>query len=334
MIDAPGAAHRSNLKRASSDLQATLMTISSPVSRLLLLALGAGLILAGGAAPSRAQNIVVMVNGEPITDFDIEQRSKLDQLTTQKTPNRQDVLNELIDDKVKTKEGKKYGVEPSVSDVDQSYSGMASRMRLSSEQLTKMLETKGVRPETLKSRMRAEMVWTSLVRGRYKERLQVGEKDVAAAVQAQTGEKLQIEGFEYKMQPIVLVVPRGSPQASMEARQKEAETYRSRVASCDEANSLFRSTANATIRESVTKTTADLPEALRKVLDDTPVGHLTPPEVTKQGIEMVVLCGRKPTMIDTPKKREIREKMYAEKFDKTSKSYLQEIRKAAMIEYR
>ena len=59
---------------------------------------------------------------------------------------------------------------------------------------------------------------------------------------------------------------------------KEAESYRARVASCEEANSLFRSTPNATIRETVTKTTADLPEALRKVLDDTPIGHLTAPE--------------------------------------------------------
>jgi peptidyl-prolyl cis-trans isomerase SurA len=304
------------------------------LTRILPLALGAGLILIGSAAPSRAQNIVVMVNGEPITDFDIEQRSKLDTLTTQKTPGRQEVINELIDDKVKVKEGKKYGVEPSSSDIDQSYSGMATRMRISQEQLTKSLEVKGVRPETLKSRMRAEMVWTSLVRGRYKERLQVGEKDVAAAVQAQDGEKLQVEGVEYKMQPVVLIVPRGSPQASVESRQKEAEGYRSRVTSCDEANSLFRATPNATIRESVTKTTADLPDPLRKVLDDMPVGHLTPPEVTKQGIEMVVLCSRKPTMIDTPKKREIREKMYQEKYDKTQKAYLQEIRKAAMIEYR
>jgi peptidyl-prolyl cis-trans isomerase SurA len=310
------------------------MTTPLPVSRLVLLALGAGLILAGGTAPSRAQNIVVMVNGEPITDFDIEQRSKLDQLTTQKTPSRQDVLNELIDDKVKTREGKKFGVEPSVSDVEGSYSGMASRMRVSSEQLTKMLESKGVRPETLKSRMRAEMVWTSLVRGRYKERLQVGEKDVAAAVQAENGEKLQVEGTEYKLQPVVLIVPRGSPQASLELRHKEAEGYRARVASCEEANSLFRTTPNAAIRETVTKTTADLPEPLRKVLDDTPVGHMTPPEVTKQGVEMVVLCSRKPTMIDTPKKREIREKMYQEKYEKTSKAYLQDIRKAAMIEYR
>jgi peptidyl-prolyl cis-trans isomerase SurA len=299
--------------------------------RLLLLVLAA-LFLA--AAPSRAQNIVVMVNGDPITDFDIDQRSKLDQLTTQKTPSRQEVINELIDDRVKLKEGKKYGVDPGVSDINQSYEGMAQRMRISMDQLTKSLEVKGVRPETLKARMKSEMVWTSLVRGRFKEKLMVGERDVAQAVQAQTGDKLQIEGTEYKMQPIVLIVPRNSSPTFLETRKKEAETYRSRIASCEEANSLFRSTPNATIRDSVTKTTAELPDALRKVLDDTPIGHLTAPEVTKAGIEMVVLCSRKPTMIDTPKKREIREKMYTEKYEKTQKAYLDELRKAAMIEYR
>nr|AWM07168.1 peptidylprolyl isomerase [Bradyrhizobium symbiodeficiens]QDF37677.1 peptidylprolyl isomerase [Bradyrhizobium symbiodeficiens] len=315
-------------------MRATIMTTSLPIFRLLIIALAAGLILTGLPSPSRAQNIVVMVNGDPITDYDIEQRSKLDQLTTQKTPPRQEVINELIDDKVKMKEGRKYGVDPGISDVNQSYEGMAQRMRISPEQLTKSLETKGVRPETLKSRMKAEMVWTSLVRGRFKEKLLVGERDVAQAVQAQTGDKLQIEGTEYKMQPIVLIVPRGSSAAFLETRKKEAETYRTRVASCEEANSLFRSTPNATIRGTITKTTAELPEPLRKVLDDTPIGHLTAPEMTKNGIEMVALCSRKPTMIDTPKKREVREKMYQEKYEKTQKAYLDELRKAAMIEYR
>ena len=308
------------------------MTIRLPVFRLPLLVLASVLVLA--AAPARAQNIVVMVNGDPITDFDIEQRSKLDQLTTQKTPSRQDVINTLIDDKLKIKEGKKYGVDPTAADVNQSYEGMAQRMRISPDQLTKSLEAKGVRPETLKGRMKAEMVWTSLVRGRYKEKLIVGEKDVADKVREGGSDKLQIEGTEYKMQPIVLIVPRGSSSAFQETRLKEAETYRARVGSCEEANSLFRSTPNATIRESVTKTTADLPEALRKVLDDTPIGHLTAPEMTKNGIEMVVLCSRKPTMIDTPKKREVREQMYQQKYEKTQKAYLDELRKAAMIEYR
>ena len=308
------------------------MTIRLPVFRLPLLVLASVLVLA--AAPARAQNIVVMVNGDPITDFDIEQRSKLDQLTTQKVPARQDVINELIDDKIKIKEGKKYGVDPGVSDINQSFEGMAQRMRISPDQLTKSLEAKGVRPETLKGRMKAEMVWTSLVRGRYKEKLIVGEKDVADKVREGGSDKLQIEGTEYKMQPIVLIVPRGSSAGLQESRMKEAESYRARIGSCEEANSVFRSTPNATIRETVTKTTADLPETLRKVLDDTPVGHLTAPEVTKAGIEMVVLCGRKPTTIDTPKKREIRDKMYVEKYEKTQKAYLDELRKAAMIEYR
>ena len=89
-------------------------------------------------------------------------------------------------------------------------------MRLSPEQLTKSLESQGIRPETLKARLKAEMVWGSLVRGRFKESLQVGEKDVAAAAQ-ESGEATQTEAFEYKLQPIVLIVPRGSAPAAIDA---------------------------------------------------------------------------------------------------------------------
>ena len=274
-----------------------------------------------------------MVNGEPITNYDIEQRSKLDFLSTHKQPSRQEVINELIDEKVKIKEGKKFGVDPSASDIEQSYTAMSSRMRITPDQLTKSLESQGIRADTLKARLKADMVWTSLVRGRFKESLVVGEKDVATAAQ-EGGEKTETEAFEYKMQPIVLIVPRGSAPAAIEARRKEAEALRERVQSCEEANSYFKSMKNAAIRETVTKTSADIPGPLREVLDKTPIGHLTAPEITKQGVEMVALCGRKPTTVDTPKKREIRDKMYAQKYEAKSKAYLQDVRKAAMIEYR
>jgi peptidyl-prolyl cis-trans isomerase SurA len=300
-----------------------------------ILGCAAGLLLIACASPLHAQTVAVMVNGEPITNFDIEQRSKLTFLTTHKPADRQQVINELIDEKVKIKEAKKYGVDPSASDIDESYASMSSRMRITPDQLTKSLESQGIRPDTLKARMRAEMVWTSLVRGRYKESLQVGEKDVAAAVQVNSGdEKQAAESFEYKMQPIVLIVPRGSAPSAIEARQKEAEALRNRVQTCAEANAFFKSMQNAAIRETVTKTSADIPAVLRELLDKTPIGHLTPPEVTKQGVEMVALCARNPTTIDTPKKKEIRDKMFAEKYLAKSNSYLQEVRKAAMIEYR
>jgi peptidyl-prolyl cis-trans isomerase SurA len=278
-------------------------------------------LIAGGAAalavltcagsPLQAQSVAVMVNGDPITNYD----------------------NELIDEKVKIKEAKKYGVDPTSTDIEQSYGQMSSRMRITSDQLTKSLESQGIRPDTLKSRIKAEMVWTSLVRGRFKESLQIGEKDVNAAAQ-EGGDGAQVEAFEYKMQPIVLIVPHGSAPAIIESRRKEADALRERVQTCDEANSYFKSMQNAAIKDAVTRTSADIPGPLREVLDKTPIGHLTAPEITKQGVEMVALCGRKPTTIDSPKKKEIRDKMYAQKYEAKSKAYLQEVRKAAMIEYR
>ena len=302
------------------------------VSRLIIAA--AAVLLLGGS-PLHAQTVAVMVNGEPITAYDIDQRSKLNVLS-HKTSTRQQVIDELIDEKVKIKEAKKFGVDPGASDIDSAFAQMSSRMRTTPELLTKSLEAQGIRAETLKSRIKADMVWGSLVRGRFKESLQVGEKDVAAAVQvnADDKDKPQTESFEYQMRPIVLIVPRGAAPAATEARRKEAEALRARVQTCDEATALFKSMQNAAIRDPVSKTSADLPAPLREVLDKTPIGHLTAPEVTKQGVEMVALCGRKPTTVDTPKKREVREKMFAEKFEKKSKAYLEEIRKAAMIEYR
>src|ERR1700753_1037388 len=298
------------------------------------------LVSFGCATPSHAQTVAVMVSGEPITDFDVEQRPKRDELSPHKATTRQAVIQELIDEKLQIRDAKQYSVDPGSTEIDAAYGQMASRMRMSSDQLNQMLEAQKIRPDTLKKRIKAEMVWTSLVRGRFKESLQVGEKEVNAAARAageakdDKGDATESESFEYKMQPSVLIVPRGSSPTTIELRRKEAETLRGRIQTCDEANSLFKSMQNAAIRDAVVRTSADMPPALRELLDKTPIGHLTEPETTKQGIEMVALCSRKPTTVDTPRKKEIHDKMFADKYEAKSKSYLQQLRNAAMIEYR
>ena len=290
------------------------------------------LAVPGVSSTVMAQSVAAMVNGEPITNFDIDQRIKLTALTTHKTPSRQEALDELINDKLKVKEAKRYGLDLSASDVDGAYGNMASRMRMNSDQLSKTLEARSIRPETLKSRIKADMTWGNLVRGRFQSSLLVPEKDLAGL--EASGNTPETESFEYLVRPIVLIVPRGSPSSLMESRRKEAELLRNRIQSCDEAQSLFTSMRDATIRENLTKTSADLPPNLREILDKTAIGHLTPPEVTRQGVEMVALCSRKPTKADTPAKRAAREKIYNQKYEAKSKAYLEEIRKSAMIEMR
>ena len=290
------------------------------------------LAVLGAGSSAMAQSVAAMVNGDPITNFDVDQRIKLVTLTTQKAPSREQALQDLITDKLKIKEGKKYGLDLSASDVDGAYGNMASRMRMNADQLSKTLEARGIRPDTMKLRIKADITWGNLVRGRFQSNLLVPEKDLAGI--GETGDKPDTESFEYLVRPIVLLVPRGSPPATVEARRKEAELLRSRIQSCEEAQSLFRAMRDAAIRDQLTKTSADLPANLRELLDKTPVGKLTPPEVTKQGVEMVALCSRKPTKADTPAKRAAREKIYNEKYEAKSKAYLQEVRKGAMIEMR
>ncbi len=294
------------------------------------------LIASGLQTPVHAQSIAAMVNGEAVTTVDIEQRIKLVQLTAKKSISRQEALDDLINDKIKIKEAKRYGLDLSTSDIDTAYASMASRMRMNDEQLNKTLENSGIRPETLKARMKADMTWGNLVRGRYNSTLTPADKDIRAAMGEKEGsdDKSLTESFEYKLRPIVLVVPRGAPASAIELRRKEAELLRGRIESCDQAADFFRSMRDAAIRDPVVKTSADLPAPLRELLDKTTVGKLTPPEVTKQGVEMVALCSRNPTKADTPAKRALKEKIYTERYEAKSKSYLQEIRKGAMIEMR
>src|SRR6478609_3436205 len=119
------------------------------------------------ATSAGAQQIVVIVNGEPITALDVDQRSKLTQLSTHKVPPRPEVIDELINEKLKLREAKKFGLEITSSEVDTAYASMACRMRFTADQLTQQLARSGVNFSTLKARIRADIAWAQIVRGRY-----------------------------------------------------------------------------------------------------------------------------------------------------------------------
>src|SRR5262245_42413830 len=144
-------------------------------------AIAAFVVYAALPQAAAAQNVVLLVNGEPITAYDIDQRSKFHQIVSHKTPPRQEVINELIDEKLKIYVGKRYQLELPEKDVDNAFGEMARRMRLNSDQLTKVLAQQGIGAETLKNRIKADIVWTQIVRGRFQQSLQVREKDVLEA---------------------------------------------------------------------------------------------------------------------------------------------------------
>ena len=70
------------------------------------------------------------------------------------------------------------------------------------------------------------------------------------------------------------------------------------------------------------------------MLANLPVGHLTTPDVTSLGLQMFALCEKKQSNQESPLKSQVREEIYAKRFQSQAKQYLEEIRKQAMIEHK
>ncbi len=102
-----------------------------------------------------------------VTETEIEQRMKLKQLTVKAAPSREQVIDELIEEKFKIEHARRRGEEVSDQAVDQAYAEIARRMGQTAEQLTEDLARKGVDVETLKHRIRAALAWQ---RSRYLRR--------------------------------------------------------------------------------------------------------------------------------------------------------------------
>jgi peptidyl-prolyl cis-trans isomerase SurA len=306
--------------------------IPFPVRRLVLGAIAAGATIC--ALPAYAQQEVVVVGGEPITTLDIANRSKLNQLTTRQTPSRQAVIDELINEKLKINFAKRYRLEASDSEIDSTYADMARRMRNTPDGLTKMLTSQGVDPYTLKDRIRAEMVWQQIVRGKYQSSMQISEKEVATALEARKKDDKGNAGTEYTLRPILFVVARGGGEAATETRKRDAETLKSRFENCESGIRFALSLRDTIVRAPITKNSAELAPALREILDKTPVGRLTDPEVTSQGIEIFAVCDKKEVSLDDATKKQIQNEKFSAQFQEHSAKLLKSLRAGAMIEYK
>lgn len=303
-------------------------------ARLGALMLAAATLLAVASTARSQEEVVLLVDGEPITSLDIQQRSKFIEMSTHKAPTRQEAIDSLVDQILELREAKRYEIVPSDADVNNAYANVASHMGVDTQKLTQMLASGGASEATLKLQLKAQIAWTSLVRGRYKASLEIPDTDIEAELKLHQPDQQSQVGYEYMMRPIILVVPRGSPPAAYDARKRDAEALRARFTNCSDGVAFAQGLPEVAVRDPVPKSSADLPQQLRDILDNTEVGHLTPPEQTDEGIQMFAICSKKESKTDTPEARKLRDEMFEKRFGAKAKRYLADLRRQAMIEYK
>jgi peptidyl-prolyl cis-trans isomerase SurA len=238
---------------------------------LAMIAVASIAVLFAGVG-AHAQQVVMLVNGDPITAFDVEQRIRFLQLVTQKIPPRQDVLNELIDEKIKLQLPRRFdfGSFALDNDVENAITNMARRSHKTKPQFIQDLEKSGVQIGTLKSRIKAEFIWTQVIRGKFPSSFVFNEHEILTELES--SKKDDKGGYDYTLRPVIFFVRQGSPESAFEARRKEAEGLRVRFDGCEDGIKFARALRDVVVRDQMVRSSADLAPALRDILEKTDVG--------------------------------------------------------------
>jgi peptidyl-prolyl cis-trans isomerase SurA len=300
-----------------------------------LLAALIGAVLTTTPLPAAAQDgqVIVIVNGLPITSFDIPQRQRLLQIREGRPHSREQALDDLINDRVKFSEARRFRVDANEQQVNAAYAQVAQRSGIDPRGFDQVLRAQGIEPRVYRGKLRADLSWSNIVGARYGRTIFVTDTQLADAIaRRQQGNTRSVN---YVLRPIVLLVPANAPPARVAQRLAEANALRGRFSSCATDLEQVSRIADSAVREQFRRMSTDLSPQFRQVLDQTAVGKLTQPSRTQQGIEMIAVCAKEDiNSNDTTVRNQARDELQTAEMQRISRDYLARIRRTAVIEYK
>jgi peptidyl-prolyl cis-trans isomerase SurA len=274
-----------------------------------------------------AQTIVASINGDPITNIDIDERMKMLRVL-RKPATREVAIESLFSDRLKIREAGKYGISPQDGDLSPQVVSTAKEMNLPPEALIAALEHAGVTPDHFKAHFRAELAFGILVQALNKG-VEASEAQVRDELAKQGGKAAS--GTEYTVRQVILAVPHSTTPATLTERTHDAERLREKFLSCESGIPIAEAMTDVTIRDPIVRTAVELNDRLRQLLDSTPTGHLTPPNRTTEGIEMVAVCKKGASKDDSAARAAIAQKLLAAHIAADAERRLKELRAKAVV---
>jgi len=160
--------------------------------------------LTNAIAKQLTNNVIVSIDNSIITDVDINKEINFlkfinkDQVTKSTELFKKEVINSLIDRKIKDIETNYYKIEVSEKEIENNLYNYLERMKINNEILNSFYNQNEIEKDYLKNIIRIDMKWTKLIRQVYESRLNVNLTEVNRELEkeqknAEDDEKLKKE---------------------------------------------------------------------------------------------------------------------------------------------
>jgi peptidyl-prolyl cis-trans isomerase SurA len=317
------------------------MTFMFAVSATRNLALGLAALAAsvvitpvGSQAFAVQSEVAAVVNRQPITSTDVAHRVAFLRLQHQK-PDQKVAREQLVDEMLKRQEIARVRMSVSTDDVDKAFDRFAAGNKITTAQLTQILDHAGVGVEHFKSYIAVQMSWPRLVQARYGGGGR-GKMSSQELVTRMLENKQKPVTTEYTLQQVIFVVPASKRNAILAKRKAEASAARSKFPGCAESRTFAATMLDVSVRDLGRVLQPELPENWKPLVEKAK-GNTTEPLVTERGVEFIAICDQKQVNDDVAAEAVFRAEDLT-KQEKTGenpndKKYLDELRSKAQIEF-
>ena len=317
----------------------TILRVSLLLFALLAIVLGPANRVNG----QETVRIAAVVNNEAISIPDLVARidvaiaaSRLrasEELRRQLAPQ---VLRSLIDERLKVQEAERLGVTVSEAELANARRSLEQRNGVPVGGFDDFLRSQGLDVASVTDQLRAEILWSKLVRGRLGATVSVGEGEIdetLARFEANRGRP------EFRVAEIFIAVE--SSEREGEVRAAATSLYEQLVAgaSFGQIARQFSQSATAAVGGDIGWVVeGQLPSEIEAVLTQMKPGSVAPPVRTFDGYYIVSLIDRRTVLADAPAggldREAIRQEIAGRRLEMLARRYVRDLHRLAFIDIR
>ncbi len=297
---------------------------------------GAKIIRESSSLSKKGTNIRVLVNRNPITNYDIKRRVAFLKLRRIGGNRTQKATEELIEEKLKMDEADKQRSVANDALVDKAFADFAKRNRMSPKQMGQVLARAGVSAKHFKEFLRVQISWQRTVG----QKMRGNTRDLSqsdALFNIRKSGEAKPETREFKLQQVIFVVPKAKRKSQLRLRSKEAKSFAQRFTSCGDTLNQAKQLRDVTVKELGRVLEPELPPNWKAEVIKTEEGKTTRTQETEKGVEFIAVCSVRNVSDDKAAQIVSQSKEFDSlnsKGSKVANEYLAELRSKATIVYR
>jgi hypothetical protein len=175
------------------------------MSKKIYLLLFLAFFLTNSEAKQLTNNVIVSIDNSIITELDINKEINFlkfvnkDQATGSSEPFKKEIINSLIDRKIKDIETNSFKIEVSEKEIENNLYSYLERLKINNEILNSFYNQNEIEKDYLKNIIKIDMKWSKLIRQMYESRLNVNLTEVNKELEKEQNNSVDDEKLKQQL---------------------------------------------------------------------------------------------------------------------------------------